>query len=300
MNNKNRKIITVLLAAAMTLSTAGAVSAATTDDQSGAVRIAQTTGAEKTAATTKASTVTLNNGNAIPSGSNLGSYHSIKPNVGYAYNTGSYSSSYYVIVPIKPSHTGLLSVSNYGYGRLLNSSKKPVSDKLYVNPNSSTSSLKNILYGVKAGRKYYYKVYGNGLYSSTYGVYANAFAYTNSSYNTTKFGTSSSRARKLKTGSSHKYKGTILSNGSSKYFKYTKKGKKAAVYVLVSTDEKVKVTFTYRYHGKKYTRSKTANRGSTKVYLKTSVVGSGSATVTYNVKVNPLGNSSCVFKTYCK
>ena len=197
---------------------------------------------------------------------------------------------------IKPSHSGYITVSQYSSGniQLCNSRKGGLSDSVYVSAQSATSYMKYVTFGVKAKTTYYLKVSSGGTYIN--GIYANSVQYKSTSFDG-KYGKSKKKAARLK--KNKKRKGYILSNGGSKYYKFSKKSRKVKIYIDGTTDETLKVVVTAKAKGFfKYKRTIYMNRsanGYNGNVLTLSTKGK-KRTISVNVKVSRLGNSSGAYQ----
>jgi hypothetical protein len=203
---------------------------------------------------------------------------------------------------VKPSKTGVMIITqtSSGHIRLYNSKKKALSDDIYVNGGSSVNYMQYTVFGVQADKTYYVRVSSAGNYYGSSKSYVNAVAYQ-SNKSTGSYGKSASKASKLKKGKTRN--GYMLSKGSPKYYKFTKKGKVAKVYIDGMTDKKIKVTVTAKAKGyRTYKRTmylyNSENSDNTSKMLKLTIKKTRTMKVT--IKVDGDGNSSGAYSVKCK
>ncbi|MGI6737385.1 MAG: hypothetical protein ACOX41_08785 [Anaerovoracaceae bacterium] len=138
----------------------------------------------------------------------------------------------------KAPRSGALAVSATGnsHVRLYTKSGKAISNSLYVNAGSSSSTLKQIYFGVARGKTYKIKLSSTLQYSRE-GVYTTTF-YVKSKAFKGKYGKSSKKAAKL---SGNNFRRGYIAAGSKakKYYKYSKRAKRIRVYFKGAVDNKL-------------------------------------------------------------
>lgn len=202
---------------------------------------------------------------------------------------------------IKPSRTGVMIIRQgaSGHIRLYDSRKRALSDDIYVNGGSTVGYMRYTVFGVKANATYYVRISSAGVYSSGSGVYMNAVKYESRAV-PGSYGKSASRASRLARNKVRK--GYILSKGSPKYYRFTKKGKNVKIYLDSMTDKRIQVTVTARAKGcRTYNRtislynSDNADDTGKRLTLTTDK----SRTIHVTIRVKGYGNSSGVYSVKC-
>ncbi|MGI6211886.1 MAG: hypothetical protein ACOYJJ_04855 [Anaerovoracaceae bacterium] len=260
-----------------------------------------------------ADVVRVNKGDPVGDGSFIDDYASISPGRIYLIDSGLTYKTYKMYklwFPIKPKKTGSLTIltgSGRNYVSLYRPAKKPKRLKRLSGPiriDTDDRYENCVYYGVKAGRTYYVMTSGNGTALNSKGKYYDPssksyhlkFRYENEAYSG-KFSTSSRKPSRLK--NNKKYRGTIISRGKTRYIKFTKKGKKAVVKLRIKTADRINVRCTRTVSGRKTTKSlEPFTRGD---FTETITFRSKKRRkISYQFRIDPAGNSSCVFEASCR
>ncbi|SDF67664.1 hypothetical protein [Eubacterium pyruvativorans] len=159
--------------------------------------------------------------------------------------------------------------------------------------------MKYASFGVKANALYYVCVKSGGVYSSATKTYFNVVKYESTAVRGS-FGKSAAKASKMKRNTD-RY-GYLLSKGSPKYYRFTKKGRSVKIYLDSMTDKRIQVTVTARAKGcRTYKRrislynSDNADDTSKRLTLTTDK----SRTIHVTIRVKGYGNASGAYSVKC-